>query len=266
MIRSIFSLLCLLVCFASCTIESSMHFNKDFSGTSTSSFDLSEMKSFASAFSEEGEDSSMDSLQMMLSEETMPDSVRMQLDSMKMMMDAVGFKDFTITPVDNAIQMSYSFDDLSVFEQGNISERIEEEFGEDAWKDMSDEDFSTLLQTSSVSKKGKWLTFDLTTAMGDFTEKMKEDLNSYDDEDMTDEEKEAEDASEEFAAAMMEGMLGMFELNQTYTFDRKIKEIECPLPYTSDKHSITLDFTMGDLIGVMKDSGGEKVEMKVKLK
>lgn len=262
------ALFILLFSLASCSIESTMHFNRDFSGSSSTSIDLSQMQSFASAFSEEGDDTSMDSLLIMLDEDHMPDSLRQKLDSMKNAFHNLGFEDFTVTPENEALTMSFNFDDVSVFDPENISKRINEmnKMESDATEDFTKDDFSALLQTTSIERDGKWLYFDLTSSMGSFKDKLQQDLGNYDSENLSEEEKQKEDTSEKFAAGMMAGFMNMFEIKQTITFDRKIKKIDCPLPYTSEKRSITLDYTFGDLIQLMKESKGEKVELKIRLR
>ena len=255
----------LLLFFSSCTIESTMHFNKDYSGNATSSFDLDQLMQFAGSFSSDDE-TTVDSLMMMFDPATMPDSIRTSYDSLRMMMEAIGFSDFAFSPEGSKVNMTYSFDDLEVFEQENVNEKIEEAFGSEAYAGMRDEDFATFFQAAAVERDGKWMIFDLTASMGEFTDKIRQDMNNYDEESVTDEEKKTEEASEEFAYAMMEGMMSMFEIKQSFSFDRKIKAIECPISYESDKHSVTLDYSMADIMDYVKESNEENVYLKVRLK
>ncbi len=103
-------LLCLLLAFAwmcqSCNIATSIHFNKDYSGTYTSLIDLSDLISMASMFDTTG---TMDQNQMI---EQMRDSME-SLNLVDMYNNLSGIEDANVEVSDEgAISIAFKFDNL----------------------------------------------------------------------------------------------------------------------------------------------------------
>lgn len=234
--------------FFSCAIETTTHFNKDYSGDVQMAINMSDVMGFMGSMAEENEGGSpLDSLFMAFES----DSMKMAMDSINHALEESGISNFTMGQVDStSIGINFDFANLEAISNTDFLRELQQKFGAD--EDMSMMDYSG----GKVSLDGKWLTIDV--GGGTYEEMLNEMMASEDGEEISKEEAE-------MSLSMMKGMMSeMFQIKQVYTFDRKVKEVVSPLEYESDKHSVTIEYDYGDLFEILEKEG--EVLLKVRLK
>lgn len=228
------SLFFALVIFSSCTIESNIHFAKDYSGSTSLTYDYSLINSMLG----EQETASMDSSFMMLFED---DSMKLVLDTLEMKLAEAGLRNFTIKNVDaNGLNFSMDFDDLHALNGNTLNEKLLELSGEN--KEVQQN--LPFTQGSTFTKKGKWLIIDFGNSLADIENELSED--------------DTEGMALQFG--------DMIQTNSTLSFDRKIKQIDTEMEYNFNKteNKITVSYSVGDL-AKLKENGKAPI-IKVKLK
>lgn len=261
-----------IISLQSCQIDAVTHFNKDYSGTSSTTIDLSQLIDFASSFGEEDGDADMESLDsifMMFDGSVENDSIRMFMDSLKTVFHDAGMKNFNFSKDgDYGLKASFDFDNLDVFDGQDLMSKIGESLsGSDMGDEIGDDMFGSMPAQSTISRNGKWMIIDLFgMSYDEFKEQMVAEMKAEQEalgEEVDEEEMDIE-STVDMALGMM-GMMGdMYEFNSTYSFDRKVKDVECPLPFTSDKHSVTISYSLSDVLESLKEEGS--VQLRIKLK
>lgn len=271
-----FLTICFLFAFTSCTIESTTHFNKNDSGTVSMTVDMSEIMGFAGSLDDSAESGGnpMDSLFMFLEgkgEGVEADSMAMMLDSIQLVMAEAGLNNFNFSrDGEMGLNMSYDFDDLSVFDGEEVASKLTKAFGSDNQTGMGSELFGasqgSFMNGATVTRQGKWLIIDHSggNSWDEFMNEMKEEAKTNAEESEWSEGDVNDDDLEGMANGMIDMMGTMFNYESTYSFDRKIKEIETKLPHTVDGNSITLSYSLAHLMELWEE--GESLELRVKLK
>ncbi|MBX2816535.1 MAG: hypothetical protein KTR24_11070 [Saprospiraceae bacterium] len=209
---------------SACTIDSTVHFNKDFSG----SFDLAmDMGDMAGMFSDMGSEDSDDENLMSAFSTLMEDSSAHMMDSLSKELREVGASNFKMgTNEMDQLVMSFDFDDLETF--ARINEKIDKAENEDA-KMMG---MMGGIGNSNMTRKGKWLYIPLAQPG------MMKDV--FGDEDG--------DAAEEKGEAQAMAMMGeSIRFRTTYSFDRKIKKIVSELPIARKENALIFECSLNDL-------------------
>lgn len=239
----------------SCTVEQETHFNKDMSGSTSTVIDLTEIMSMASAFGGESEET--DEFMQFIETGEFPDSLSQGLDSVIMLMEDAGMKNFTLEPEKGkGLRMSFDFDDIEVLSGAKLMDVLSQELGDS--EEMPEEFMSMMQGTSGFEWDGKWLELDM--GAGTYQAMMDEMMN----------DPEMEGASNEEMQASMDMVMAMFgssmTYKQTYTFARKVKEVESPFPYTKGKKSVTMEMNLGDVMEVLKEGDPEKSKIRIRLR
>jgi len=193
------------------------------------------------------------------------DSLAIKMDSLKLVMSEAGLNNFEIQrDGEYGLNMTYDFDDLSVFNGEDITAKITEAFSKQGSSNAPGDLFGSQASPMggpAVRREGKWLIIDHAGGMNydDFQQAMKDGAG---DEDIIDGELEEE--SMEMAMGMMDMMGSMITYESTYSFDRSIKEIETKIPHVQNGNSIKVSLDMGTMMEMLKE--GESLELRVKLK
>ena len=247
---NLFLVVVTLFFFTSCSFETTTHFNKDFSGETSTIIDLSNMAGFANMLQDEkGGKNELDSLFHFIDGKGIHDSIRNQIDTAKMLLHDAGMKNMQVMREgEESIKISYSFDDLSVFDTKKMSENLNNSIQQFDKSTEGTTELLDFLNTQSIHKEGKWLIIDIG---GSTIDSLKEDLKD-------------ENIDDAMMPSMLQSMGDMFKTKSTFTFDRKVKQVISPFDYVSDKHKVIINYTMKDVFQLIKD--GEPVELRVKLR
>jgi len=249
--------------FFSCEINTETHFNKDFSGSSSTTIDLSEMMGLLGSFAEEGEENDLDSLFMFFDGSAQDPEMTQSLDSMKLVLEEAGMENFAFDRAgEYGLTMSFDFDDYTVLNQGDTFTALMENLNlGDSMEEDSSNPFDSMSSNMHIERDGRWLIIDFMGGM------------NYD-EFLADVQAEMDEAAKmengdvgltaEQSLEMGLGMMGsMYSISQTFSFDKKIKDIESTLPYTQSKKKVTLSYSISDLFDTLKEEN--EAVLKVKL-
>jgi|GEM_PF-4567285 len=235
---------CLLL--TSCSVENETYFNKDFSGTASTVVDLSEMMDMMSSFGAPDDTNMMDSLYIMMNSQKYKDSLADTMTEVNEELAKKGITGFDIgMPEKGKLKTNFTFDSLDALSQMDLGE---------SFKSMStdQDELGPMLDASNSSTHyefdGKWL--HITWASADLDGMMS---------DMEEEEEGMGGMSESPSADDMDGMMSMFgasmKVEDTMHFKKKIKEVKTDLEYTKTKKSITLEYSLTEMMNVEENAG-----------
>lgn len=249
----------------SCSVETTTHFNRDYSGNVTSNIDISQMMGLASMGGGDDDAKKMDSLFMLFDPAHRPDSVKQKIAELNERMSEKGLDnfDFTASKDDQTVGLKFDFDNVKALSQANIIDLLGNSFDPSGANSatLGSADSEMMKLNGAVTVLGrKKVEIDLA---GMSYDQMIEDAMKPDPEDPEDEGMTREEAEQ--MMSMMTGMMGsMFDVKQTYSFDRKIKKVECDLPFTQNKKSVTIKYTYGQMMKLLKEK--KEVKMKIRLR
>lgn len=232
-----------IVCLSSCTVETSTHFKKDYSGSMQTNVDFAGSRSFfKNMLGDEGE-KMLDSMVVMLKSQNAGQS-KEGLSQLNEQLAKKGIHKFNIeVPTDDQLLFSFDFDHIQAISEMSLDRALTDNVG---------------LAKSDVEGKGQFNTKDLMTVDGKW---LTIDFSA--------------DGIKEFAQEMEGGQTGMYEqlqellgnqivIKQNYSFDRKIKKVVTPFDYQIEGQKITIKYTTLDILNMLKKE--EQPILKIKLK
>ncbi len=247
--------------FSSCTVDSTMSFNKDYSGKAETVIDMEEAIRMMSAFGGKGKEADIFGS---WNSHNSKDTINQMIQKINRKLGSKGISNFDINMEEKGVmRTSFNFkslDALNAFDHSELTGMM----GKDEGKSMGNFNLGELGGGKVEYKHdGKWFSFNLNLEelgrMMDMAGKM-----SHGSEGEEEGKKGEEGGMAEMGGMMMGMMSESMRVKNTYRFKRKIKDVDTDLPITREKRSITIEYSIGDLLKWYEDGKSGLIRIKVK--
>lgn len=235
--------LCIL---ESCTIESEMQLNQDFSGTHTSLIDGKSLVDLMAKMG--GGPITMESYDEFLNSPLLADSVATMEAEMNEQFDGTGASNFRLSfAQDGQVKVVFDFGSLQALKQME-SMTIG---GADGGSPTTEMVSTTLGAIPAV--EGKWVTLRISDHAG-----MKGFLKNFGG-DMA-----SEDQITESITQFQELAGGIMRLKMTYDFAQPIKKVKSAIPYEQVDNRLTVEMSIDDWIKLSNENDPGEIRIKLK--